>query len=37
MKYKTGEEFLNKLYREMHISSEVMHKASPSDTPEEKK
>ena len=36
MKYKTGEEFLNKLYREMHISSEVMHKASPSDTPEEK-
>ena len=36
MKYKTGEEFLNKLYREMHISSEVIHKASPSDTPEEK-
>ena len=36
MKYKTGEEVLNKLYREMHISSEVMHKASPSDTPEEK-
>ena len=36
MKYKTGEEFLNKLYREMHISSEVLHKASPSDTPEEK-
>ena len=36
MEYKTGEEFLNKLYREMHISSEVMHKASPSDTPEEK-
>ena len=36
MKYKNGEEFLNKLYREMHISNEVMHKASPSDTPEEK-
>ena len=36
MEYKTGEEFLNKLYREMHISSDVMHKASPSDTPEEK-
>ena len=36
MKYKNGEEFLNKLYREMHISNEVMHKSSPSDTPEEK-
>ena len=36
MKYDTGEEFLNKLYREMHISNEAMHKASPSDTPEEK-
>ena len=36
MKYKTGEDFLNKLYREMYISSEVMHKASPNDTPEEK-
>ena len=36
MKYKNGEEFLNKLYREMHISNEVMHKADPSDTPEEK-
>ena len=36
MKYKNGDEFLNKLYREMHISNEVMHKSSPSDTPEEK-
>ena len=36
MKYKNGEEFLNKLYREMYISNEVMHKASPSDAPEEK-
>ena len=36
MKYKNGEEFLNKLYREMYISNEVMHKADPSDTPEEK-
>ena len=36
MKYNNGEDFLNKLYREMHISNEVMHKADPSDTPEEK-
>ena len=36
MKYKNGEEFLNKLYREMYISNEVMHKADPSDAPEEK-
>ena len=36
MKYNNGEDFLNKLYREMHISNEVMHKAGPSDTPEEK-
>lgn len=36
MKYKNGEEFLNKLYREMHTSSEVVYKASSSDTPEEK-
>ena len=36
MKYKSGEEFLNKLYREMYISNEVMHKADPSDAPEEK-
>ncbi len=36
MKYKNGEEFLNKLYREMYISNEVMHKADSSDTPEEK-
>ena len=36
MKYKNGEEFLNKLYGEMYISNEVMHKADPSDTPEEK-
>ncbi len=36
MKYNNGEDFLNKLYREMHMSNEVMHKADPSDTPEEK-
>ena len=36
MKYNNGEEFLNKLYREMHISNEVMHKVDPSNTPEEK-
>ena len=36
MKYKTGEEFLNKLYRKMHTSNEVMYKASPSDKAEEK-
>lgn len=36
MKYNNGEDFLNKLYREMHMSNEVMHKSSPSDTPEEK-
>ena len=36
MKYKSGEEFLNKLYREMYISNEVMHKADPSDAPEER-
>ena len=36
MKYNNGEDFLNKLYREMHMSNEVMHKAGPSDTPEEK-
>ena len=36
MKYKNGEEFLNKLYREMYISNEVMHKADPSDAPEER-
>ena len=36
MKYKSGEEFLNKLYREMYISNEVTHKADPSDAPEEK-
>ena len=36
MKYNNGEDFLNKLYREMHMSNEVIHKAGPSDTPEEK-
>ena len=36
MKYKSREEFLNKLYREMYISNEVMHKADPSDAPEER-
>lgn len=36
MKYKTGEEFLNKLYFNMHMSEEVMHNASKSDSPEQK-
>lgn len=27
MSYKTGEEFLNKLYRDMHMSEIVMHTA----------
>ena len=34
--YKTGEKFLNKLYSEMHQEYIVDHKASKSDTPEEK-
>lgn len=28
MKYKSGEEFLNKLYREMYISNEVIKNIS---------
>ena len=36
MKYKTGEEFLNKLYSNMHMEDIVMHTAKPSDTPVEK-
>ena len=36
LKYKTGEEFLNKLYFNMHMSEEVMHNASKSDSPEQK-
>ncbi len=34
--YKTGEEFLNKLYSDMHIDYIVNNKALKSDTPEEK-
>ncbi len=34
--YKTGEEFLNKLYNDMHMDYIVNHKALKSDTPEEK-
>ena len=30
---KTGAEFLNRLYKDMHMSDIVMHTASPSDTP----
>lgn len=36
MKYKNGEEFLNKLYSNMHMSDVVMHTAEKSNTPEEK-
>ena len=36
MKYKSGTEFLNKLYKDMHMSDVVMHTAEKSDTPVEK-
>ena len=36
MKYKNGEEFLNKLYKRMHLEKEVMHTATKNDTKEEK-
>ena len=36
MKYKNGEEFLNKLYQDMHMSDVVMHTAEKSDSPSEK-
>lgn len=36
MKYKSGEEFLNKLYNDMHMSDVVSHTALKSDTPTEK-
>lgn len=36
MKYKNGEEFLNRLYSNLHIEEVVMHTASKSDTPVEK-
>ena len=36
MKYKNGTEFLNKLYKDMHMSDVVMHTAEKSDTPAEK-
>ena len=36
MKYKNGEEFLNKLYSDMHMEEIVMHTASKSDSPTDK-
>ena len=33
---KSGTEFLNRLYKDMHMSDVVMHTASPSDKPSEK-
>lgn len=36
MRYKNGTEFLNKLYRNMHMSDSVMHTSEKSDTPAEK-
>ena len=36
MKYKSGSEFLNKLYKDMHMSDIVMHTAEKNDTPSEK-
>lgn len=36
MKYKNGTEFLNKLYKDMHMSDVIMHTAEKSDTPVEK-
>ena len=33
---KTGTEFLNRLYKDMHMSDVVMHTASPSDKPSDK-
>lgn len=36
MRYKTGEEFLNTLYKDMYKSDIVMHKANADETSEEK-
>lgn len=36
MKYESGEDFLNKLYTDMHMSDVVMHTATKSDTPTKK-
>ena len=36
MKYRSGEDFLNKLFQNLHLSPSVMKTASKSDTPEEK-
>ena len=36
MKYKNGEELLNRLYSNLHMEEVVMHTASKSDTPVEK-
>ena len=34
--YDSGEEFLNELYKDLHVSKIVMHTALKSDTPVEK-
>lgn len=36
MKYRSGEDFLNKLFQNLHLSPSVMRTALKSDTPEEK-
>lgn len=36
MKYRSGEDFLNKLFQNLHLTSYVMKTAEKSDTPEEK-
>ena len=36
MKYKNGEDFLNKLFQNLHLSPSVMRTALKSETPEEK-
>ena len=36
MKFKSGSQFLNKLYKDMHMSDIVMHTAEKSDSPSEK-
>ena len=36
MKDYSGEDFLNKLYKDLHMSDVVMHTANPSDSPREK-
>ena len=36
MNYETGEEFLNKLYKDMYMSDVVMHTAEKQDSPEKR-